>query len=83
MCPLLISKSEPEPLGAIFPDQRTLTRIFQEQVEAGFPADLALNLVFQVLVMRAVDATGASSAALALAHGGEMICRAAFLEPSC
>jgi TonB family protein len=77
MCPLLISKSEPEPLGAIFPDQPTLTRIFQEQVEAGFPADLALNLVLQVLVMRAVDATGASSAALALARGGEMICRAA------
>jgi TonB family protein len=75
---LAVSKSEPEPLGAIFPDQPTLTRILEEQVEAGFPAELALDLVLQVLVMRAVDATGASSAALALARGGgEMICRAA------
>jgi TonB family protein len=78
MCPLLISKSEPEPLGAIFPDQPTLTRILEEQVEAGFPAELALDVVLQELVMRAVDAIGASSAALALARGGgEMICRAA------
>src|ERR1035437_6399122 len=75
---LAVSKSEPEPLGAIFPDQPTLTRILEEQVEAGFPAELALDLILQVLVMLAVDTTGASSAALALARrGGEMICRAA------
>jgi TonB family protein len=65
-------------LGAIFPDQPTLTRILEQQVEAGFPPELALDLVLQELVMRAVDATGANSAALALARGGdEMVCRAA------
>lgn len=74
---LAVSKSEPEPLGAIFSDQPTLTSIFEQQVEAGFPAELILDLVLQVLVMRAVDATNASSAALALARGGEMVCRAA------
>jgi TonB family protein len=78
MCPLPMSRSEPKPLGAIFPDHPTLNRILEEQVEAGFPPELALDLVLQELVMRAVDATGANSAALALARGGdEMICRAA------
>jgi TonB family protein len=46
-------------------------------VEAGFQPELALDLVLHELVMRAVDATGASSAALALARGDEMVCRAA------
>ena len=78
MCPLLMSRSEPEPSGAIFPAEPTLNRILEQQVEAGFPPELALDLVLQELVMRAVDATGANSAALALARGGdEMICRAA------
>ena len=78
MCPSLMSRSEPESSGAIFPDHPTLDHILEQQVEAGFPPDLALDLVLQELVMRAVDATGANSAALALARGGaEMICRAA------
>jgi TonB family protein len=78
MCPLLMSRSEPEPSGANFPAAPTLNRILEQQVEAGFPPELALDVVLQELVMRAVDATGANSAALALARGGdEMICRAA------
>jgi TonB family protein len=73
-----MSRSEPEPWGAIFSDQPTLNRVLEQQVQAGFPPELALDLVLQELVMRAVDATGACSAALALARGGdEMICRAA------
>jgi TonB family protein len=71
------SRSEPEPSGAIFFDQPTLACILEQPVEAGFPPELVLDLVLQVLVMRAVDATSASSAALALAHGDEMVCRAA------
>ena len=78
MCPPLMSSSETEPSEAIFPDHPTLNHILEQQVEAGFPPEFALDLVLQELVMRAVDATGATSAALALARGGdEMICRAA------
>ncbi len=44
---------------------------------AGFTPDLALDLVFNDLVMRAAEATRASAAALALFRGGEMVCRAA------
>jgi len=73
-----MSRYETEPSGVIFPDHPTLKHILEQQVEAGFPPELALDLVLQELVMRAVDATGANSAALALARGGdEMICRAA------
>ncbi|HEX9110507.1 MAG TPA: GAF domain-containing protein, partial [Terriglobales bacterium] len=77
MCPLPISKSEPEPGDAIFPARPDLNRILEQKVEAGFPPELALDLVLHELVVRAVDATGASSAALALARGDEMVCRAA------
>lgn len=54
-----------------------LTRALEQYLLAGFPPDLALDLVLNELVVRAADATGASSAALALARGEEMVCRAA------
>ncbi|HYU47103.1 MAG TPA: TonB family protein [Terriglobales bacterium] len=64
-------------MPAIFPARPDLNRILEQKVEAGFPPELALDLVLHELVVRAVDATGADSAALALARGGEMVCRAA------
>ncbi|MGZ3489552.1 MAG: GAF domain-containing protein, partial [Isosphaeraceae bacterium] len=64
-------------MDAILPAQPDLNRVLEQQVEAGFPPELALDLVLHELVVRAVDATGASSAALALARGDEMVCRAA------
>jgi len=54
-----------------------LTRLLEENLLAGFPLDLALDLVFNELVVRAAEATRASAAALALARGDEMVCRAA------
>src|SRR5271157_864380 len=54
-----------------------LTRTLEQHLLAGFPPDLALDLVLNELVVRAADATGASSAALALVRGEEMVCRAA------
>lgn len=77
MCPLPMSRSEPEPVDAILPARPDLNRLLEQQVEAGFPPELALDLVLHELVMRAVDATSASSAALALVRGDEMVCRAA------
>jgi protein TonB len=54
-----------------------LTRLLEENLLAGFPLDLALDLVFNELVVRAAEATHASAAALALARRDEMVCRAA------
>jgi TonB family protein len=54
-----------------------LTRLLEQQILAGFPPDLALDLVLNELVVRAADATHASAAAIALARGDEMVCRAA------
>ena len=54
-----------------------LARLLEENLLAGFPLDLALDLVFNELVVRAAEATRASAAALALARGDEMVCRAA------
>jgi TonB family protein len=54
-----------------------LTRLLEDHLLAGFPLDLALDLVFNELVVRAAAATHASAAALALARGDEMVCRAA------
>jgi TonB family protein len=54
-----------------------LTRLLEENLLAGFPLDLALDLVLNELVVRAAEATRASAAALALARGDEMVCRAA------
>jgi len=54
-----------------------LARLLEENLLAGFPLDLALDLVFNELVVRAAEATHANAAALALARGDEMVCRAA------
>jgi TonB family protein len=53
------------------------TSTLEQHLRAGFPPDLALDLVLNELVARAAEATHASSAALALARGDEMVCRAA------
>src|SRR5277367_1131313 len=53
------------------------THILEQHLRAGFPSDLALDLVLNEIVVRAAQATHASAAALALARGDEMVCRAA------
>jgi protein TonB len=54
-----------------------LSRLLEQHLVAGFPSDLALDLILNELVVRAAEATRASAAALALARGDEMVCRAA------
>ena len=54
-----------------------LTCVLEQNLLAGFPPDLALDLVLNELVVRAAQATRAGSAALALARGDELVCRAA------
>ena len=54
-----------------------LSRLLEDHILAGFPADLALDLVLNDVVVRAARATRASAAALALARDGELVCRAA------
>ena len=54
-----------------------LASILEQHLQAGFQPDLALDLVLNELVIRAAEATRASSAALALARGDELVCRAA------
>jgi TonB family protein len=54
-----------------------LALLLEQHVIAGFPSDLALDLVLNELVARAADATHASAAALALLRGKLMVCRAA------
>src|SRR6266853_4452681 len=54
-----------------------LTRLLEQHILTGFPPDLALDLVLNELVVRAAEATRASAAAIALARGDEMVCRAA------
>jgi len=53
----------------------------EQHILAGFPPDLALDLVLNELVVRAAETTRASAAALALVRGNEneneMVCRAA------
>ena len=73
MFPHPMSRSEFRPDDS-HPD---LTRLLEENLLAGFPLDLALDLVLNELVVRAAEATRASAAALALARGDEMVCRAA------
>jgi TonB family protein len=73
MFPHPMSRSEFRP-DESHPD---LTRVLEEHLLAGFPLDLALDLVLNELVVRAAEATHASAAALALARGDEMVCRAA------
>src|ERR1700687_5497241 len=54
-----------------------LTRTLEQHILAGLSPDLALDLVLNEIVVRAAQATRASAAALALARGDEMVCRAA------
>jgi protein TonB len=53
------------------------TAILEHHLLAGFSPNLALDLVLNEIVVRAAEATRATSAALALARGDEMLCRAA------
>ncbi len=57
--------------------QRDLVQALEQQIAAGFPPGLALDLVLNELVVRAATATRAHAAALALKRGNEMVCRAA------
>jgi TonB family protein len=57
--------------------QPDLAEALEEQIAAGFPPGLALDLVLNELVVRAATATRASAAALALKRDDEMVCRAA------
>jgi TonB family protein len=72
MFPQPMSRSEIRPDDS-HPDP---TRTLEQHLVAGFPPDLALDLVLNELVIRAAQATHASAAALALARGDEMVCRA-------
>ncbi|MGB9236278.1 MAG: TonB family protein [Terriglobales bacterium] len=54
-----------------------LTRVLGQHIATAFSPDLAFDLVLNELVVRAADATGASTAAIALLRGDEMVCRAA------
>jgi TonB family protein len=73
MFPQPMSRSEFRPDDS-HPD---LTCVLEQNLLAGFPPDLALDLVLNELVVRAAKATRAGSAALALARGDELVCRAA------
>src|ERR1019366_3401958 len=73
MFPQPMSRSEFRPDDS-HPD---LTCVLEQNLLAGFPLDLALDLVLNELVVRAAKATRAGSAALALARGDELVCRAA------
>ena len=77
MLPSPIPKSGPIPNDSAPLRLPDLTHILEQHVQAGFPPDLALDLVLNELVVRAADATHATAAALALARGEEMVCRAA------
>ena len=68
-----MSRSEFRPDDS--PPDPTLT--LEHHRLAGFAPDLALDFVLNTLVVRAAEAIHANSAALALASGDEMVCRAA------
>jgi TonB family protein len=75
--PQPISWSErPEP-GSNPLAQPDLAQALEQQIAAGFPPGLALDLVLNELVVRAAAATHAQAAALALKRGEEIVCRAA------
>src|SRR5580698_6344702 len=73
MFPQPMSRSE------LRPDDSSLdpTGVLEQHLRAGFPPDLALDLVLNELVVRAAEATRATAAALALVRGDQMVCRAA------
>jgi protein TonB len=57
-------------------------RILEQHRRAGFPPDLALDLVLNEILVRASEETHATAAALALLRNDEMICRAATGHPA-
>src|SRR5271165_5897641 len=73
MFPHPMSRSEFQPDDSS-PDP---TQTLEQRLFAGFPPDLALDLVLNELVVRAAETTHATAAALALVRGDEMVCRAA------
>jgi TonB family protein len=54
-----------------------LTHDLEQHVIAGFPVDLALDLVLNELAVRAASVTGSSGAAVALIRDDQMVIRAA------
>ena len=72
-----MAKTEVLPVDADPHGLPDLNRALEQQISAGFPPELALDLALHELVVRAASATHASAAALALARGSEMVCRAA------
>jgi TonB family protein len=63
----------PAPESAAFPD---LASALKHYVLDGLSPELALDVALNEVVVRATSATQASAAALALARGAEMVCRA-------
>lgn len=76
MCPQSMATPEPE-ADLASPSSPDLNQVLERQIAAGFPPELAFDLVLHELVVRAAASTRASAAALALARGNEMVCRAA------
>ena len=77
MFPQPMSWSEAREEGSNPLAQTDLVEALEQQIAAGFPLGLALDLVLNELVVRAATATRARSAALALKRDDEMVCRAA------
>jgi len=72
-----MSWSEPQEEASNPLAQPDLVLALEQEIAAGFPPGLALDLVLNELVVRAATATRAHAAALALKRGDEMVCRAA------
>lgn len=77
MLPHPLSRSAPGVNDRPLPPLLDLALILEQHATAGFPPDLALDLVLNELVVRAADATNATAAALALQRRDQMVCRAA------
>lgn len=77
MFPQPMSWSEPREDDSNPLAQPDLALALEQQIAAGFPPGLALDLILNELVVRAATATRARAAALALKRGDEMVCRAA------
>ena len=77
MLPHPLSRSAPGANNDPPLPQPDLALLLEQHISAGFPPDLALDLVLNELVVRAADATHANAAALALLRNEEMVCRAA------
>ena len=73
----MVPQSMPRPEFRPDDSHPDLSGLLEQRILAGFPPDLAFDLVLNELVVRAAEATHASAAALALVRGDEMVCRAA------